>query len=74
MEDRGEVMSIKFSPDRKILAIQRSQKSVVGRVLQLLHYELGNISGRINACDFSKIGVEITITCYLTVSFMNIHA
>ena len=40
MEDRGEVMSIKFSPDRKILAIQRSQKSVVGRVLQLSHYEL----------------------------------
>ncbi|KAL3868257.1 hypothetical protein ACJMK2_041088 [Sinanodonta woodiana] len=28
MEDRGDVTSIKFSPDKKILAIQRSQKSV----------------------------------------------
>ncbi|XP_052778357.1 regulator of MON1-CCZ1 complex-like isoform X2 [Mya arenaria] len=28
MEDRGNVSSMKFSPDRKILAIQRSQKSV----------------------------------------------
>jgi hypothetical protein len=28
MEDRGEVISIKFSPDRRILAAQRSLKSV----------------------------------------------
>ncbi|XP_046571702.1 LOW QUALITY PROTEIN: regulator of MON1-CCZ1 complex-like [Haliotis rubra] len=28
IEDRGDVVSIKFSPDKKILAIQRSQKSV----------------------------------------------
>ncbi|KAK3612274.1 hypothetical protein CHS0354_010985 [Potamilus streckersoni] len=28
IEDRGDVTSIKFSPDKKILAIQRSQKSV----------------------------------------------
>ncbi|KAL4226404.1 hypothetical protein ACF0H5_014387 [Mactra antiquata] len=28
MEDRGEVLSMKFSPDRRVLAIQRSQKSV----------------------------------------------
>jgi hypothetical protein len=31
MEDRGDVISIKFSSDMKILAIQRSQKSVVCR-------------------------------------------
>lgn len=29
MEDKGQVISIKFSPDLKILAIQRSQRSVV---------------------------------------------
>ncbi|KAL4219050.1 hypothetical protein ACF0H5_021633 [Mactra antiquata] len=29
MEDRGEVLSMKFSPDRRVLAIQRSQKSVL---------------------------------------------
>ena len=29
MEDRGEVISVKFSYDMKILAVQRSQKSVV---------------------------------------------
>ena len=29
MEDRGEVISIKFSYDMKVLAIQRSHKSVV---------------------------------------------
>ncbi|XP_050402263.1 regulator of MON1-CCZ1 complex [Patella vulgata] len=28
LEDRGDVMSIKFSPDKKILAVQRSSKSV----------------------------------------------
>ncbi|CAI9721715.1 Regulator of MON1-CCZ1 complex [Octopus vulgaris] len=28
MEDRGEVISIKFSPDRRILGVQRSLKSV----------------------------------------------
>ncbi|XP_053377581.1 regulator of MON1-CCZ1 complex-like isoform X2 [Mercenaria mercenaria] len=28
MEDRGEVVSMKFSPDRRVLAIQRSTKSV----------------------------------------------
>ena len=29
MEDRGNVSSMKFSPDRKVLALQRSTKSVV---------------------------------------------
>ncbi len=33
MEDRGDVISIKFSYDMKILAIQRSHKSVVSDVL-----------------------------------------
>ncbi|XP_041359170.1 regulator of MON1-CCZ1 complex-like isoform X2 [Gigantopelta aegis] len=28
MEDRGDVISVKFSPDKRILAIQRSSKSV----------------------------------------------
>jgi hypothetical protein len=29
MESRGDVLSIKFSPDKRILGVQRSQKSVV---------------------------------------------
>ena len=29
MEDRGEIISIKFSPDKRILAAQRSIKTVV---------------------------------------------
>ena len=37
MEDRGEVISIKFSPDRKILAIQRTGKSVVRHFLFMLN-------------------------------------
>lgn len=32
MESRGDVTSIKFSPDRRILAVQRSPKSVVCRL------------------------------------------
>jgi len=32
MEDLGEVISIKFSYDMKILAIQRSDKSVVSYI------------------------------------------
>lgn len=31
MESRGDVSSIKFSPDRRILAVQRSPKSVVNK-------------------------------------------
>lgn len=29
MEDKGPVMSIKFSPDQQVLAIQRTKTSVV---------------------------------------------
>ena len=35
MEDRGEVISIKFSYDMKVLAIQRSHKSVVRGVVDI---------------------------------------
>ena len=46
MEDRGEVISIKFSYDMKVLAIQRSHKSVVSNhtyimlLVQILRYNL----------------------------------
>ena len=35
MEDRGEVISIKFSYDMKVLAIQRSHKSVVRGIVDI---------------------------------------
>lgn len=33
MEDKGPVISIKFSPDQQILAIQRTKTSVVSIIL-----------------------------------------
>lgn len=33
MEDKGAVLSIKFSPDQKVLAVQRSAHSVVSSLL-----------------------------------------
>lgn len=32
MESRGDVLSIKFSADKRILGVQRSQKSVVSTI------------------------------------------
>ncbi|CAN8011155.1 unnamed protein product [Ixodes pacificus] len=44
MDDKGDVISIKFSPDLKILAIQRSQKSV----------EFVNFSGSVDSVEYSQ--------------------
>ncbi|KAL3226363.1 hypothetical protein MRX96_004455 [Rhipicephalus microplus] len=44
MDDKGDVVSIKFSPDLKVLAIQRSQKSV----------EFVNFSGTIDSVEYSQ--------------------
>ncbi|XP_076305323.1 regulator of MON1-CCZ1 complex protein bulli [Tachypleus tridentatus] len=44
MEDKGDVISIKFSPDQKILAIQRCQKSV----------EFANFSDDIDVLEYSQ--------------------
>ncbi|XP_064472705.1 regulator of MON1-CCZ1 complex-like [Ornithodoros turicata] len=44
MEDKGDVMSIKFSPDIKVLAIQRCQKSV----------EFINFKGTLDTVEYSQ--------------------
>lgn len=44
MEDKGDVISIKFSPDLRVLAIQRSQKSV----------EFVNFSGTLDSVEYSQ--------------------
>lgn len=36
MESRGDVLSIKFSADKRILGVQRSQKSVVSTISYIL--------------------------------------
>ncbi|WAR25982.1 RMC1-like protein [Mya arenaria] len=61
MEDRGNVSSMKFSPDRKILAIQRSQKSV-GRSTEIKGFvwtnvnEISFITG--NGVEFYQVNPE----------------
>lgn len=45
MEDKGPVMSIKFSPDQQVLAIQRTKTSVV--VIFILFPFSGRGGGRL---------------------------
>lgn len=46
MDDKGPVISIKFSPDMNILAIQRSTTSV-----EFVNY---NISGSLDGIEYSQ--------------------
>ncbi|EEC17809.1 conserved hypothetical protein, partial [Ixodes scapularis] len=53
MDDKGDVISIKFSPDLKILAIQRSQKSV-----EFVNFS-GSVDSRNEGMTFQKGEVPI---------------
>lgn len=51
MEDRGSVMSIKFSPDQKILAIQRNRDNQ-NTIVEFMNFK-----------DLTPNNVEYTHTC-----------